>query len=58
MDVVHPKQRARQIDLTSPLSLLTLAVLIADFADVPRGRPLRHLREAAGGMELATGDLR
>ena len=47
----HSEQRARRSGLTCSLCLLcghemALVVLIADFADVPRGRPLHRLREA------------
>ena len=35
-----------------------LVVLIANFADMPRGCPLHHLRKVAGGMELVNGDER
>ena len=57
---VHPKQRARRSELTSSLCLLcghetTLVVLISDFAEMPRGRPLRRLREAVEGIELMMG---
>ena len=58
---VHPKQRTCRSELACQLCLLyshetALVVLIADFADMPRGLPLRRLRETVEGIELMADD--